>query len=72
LRTVPCSGLSAEHARRVHAFYAATCERFAWGQVQLTPDFFARVPRRREKAHLAPAMEEADRLTCLRPQPMAG
>jgi predicted N-acyltransferase len=45
LRTVPGSHLGAEHARRAHSFYAATCERYAWGQVQLTPDFFARIFR---------------------------
>ncbi|WP_225413700.1 GNAT family N-acetyltransferase [Stigmatella hybrida] len=45
LRTVPGSELGPEHARRAHGFYAATCERHAWGQVQLTPDFFARVFR---------------------------
>ncbi|MDC0711550.1 GNAT family N-acetyltransferase [Stigmatella sp. ncwal1] len=45
LRTVPGEALGPEHARRAHAFYAATCERHAWGQVQLTPDFFARVFR---------------------------
>lgn len=45
LRTVPGSELGPEHARRAHGFYAATCERFAWGQVQLTPDFFARIFR---------------------------
>jgi uncharacterized protein len=45
LRTVPGHALGPEHARRAHAFYAATCERHAWGQVQLTPDFFTRVFR---------------------------
>lgn len=45
LRTVPGHELGPEHARRAHGFYAATCERHAWGQVQLTPDFFARVFR---------------------------
>ncbi len=45
LRTVEGAALGPEHARRAHAFYAATCERFAWGQVQLTPDFFARAFR---------------------------
>lgn len=45
LRTVSGAELGPEHARRAHAFYAATCERYAWGQVQLTPDFFARVFR---------------------------
>ncbi len=45
LRTVPGTQFGPEHAKRAHDFYAATCERFAWGQVQLTPDFFARVFR---------------------------
>lgn len=45
LRTVQGAELTEEHARRAHAFYAATCEQFAWGQVQLTPDFFDRVFR---------------------------
>jgi uncharacterized protein len=45
LRTVPGAELGPEHARRAHGFYAATCERHAWGQIQLTPDFFARVFR---------------------------
>ncbi len=45
LRTVTGAELGAEHARRAHGFYAATCERYAWGQVQLTPDFFVRVFR---------------------------
>jgi hypothetical protein len=45
LRTVPGTQFGPEHAQRAHDFYAATCERFAWGQVQLTPDFFARAFR---------------------------
>ncbi|MBN1204038.1 MAG: N-acetyltransferase [Myxococcaceae bacterium] len=45
LRTVSGTELGPEHARRAHSFYAATCERHSWGQVQLTPDFFARVFR---------------------------
>jgi len=45
LRTVPGEELGAEEAKRAHAFYAATCERYSWGRVQLTPDFFARVFR---------------------------
>ncbi|MDY7226294.1 GNAT family N-acetyltransferase [Hyalangium rubrum] len=45
LRTVPGTEFGREHAKRAHDFYAATCERYSWGQVQLTPDFFARVFR---------------------------
>ncbi|AEI63330.1 GNAT family N-acetyltransferase [Corallococcus macrosporus] len=45
LRTVRGEALSQEHARRAYGFYTSTCERHAWGQIQLTPDFFARVFR---------------------------
>lgn len=45
LRTVPGTEFGPEHARRAHDFYAATCERYAWGRVQLTPDFFVRAFR---------------------------
>jgi predicted N-acyltransferase len=45
LRTVPGTQFGPEHAQRAHDLYAATCERYAWGRVQLTPDFFARVFR---------------------------
>ncbi|GHG90335.1 hypothetical protein GCM10012319_50510 [Comamonas sp. KCTC 72670] len=45
LRTVRGEALSPAHAQRAYGFYTATCERHAWGQIQLTPDFFARVFR---------------------------
>ncbi|MBU8895676.1 GNAT family N-acetyltransferase [Corallococcus sp. M34] len=45
LRTVRGAELGPEHARRAFEFYASTCERHAWGQVQLTPDFFTRLFR---------------------------
>ncbi|MBJ6760468.1 N-acetyltransferase [Myxococcaceae bacterium JPH2] len=45
LRTVRAAELGPEHARRAFEFYASTCERHSWGQVQLTPDFFARLFR---------------------------
>lgn len=45
LRTVRGDELSQTHAQRAYGFYTSTCERHAWGQIQLTPDFFARVFR---------------------------
>ncbi|MCI0570354.1 MAG: GNAT family N-acetyltransferase [Myxococcaceae bacterium] len=45
LTTVRGEALLPEHAAHAFRFYAATCERHAWGRVQLTPDFFARVFR---------------------------
>lgn len=45
LATVRGQGLTPEHAAHAYRFYEATCERHAWGRVQLTPDFFARVFR---------------------------
>jgi hypothetical protein len=43
LRTVRRDELTPAHAKRAYGFYTSTCERHAWGQIQLTPDFFARV-----------------------------
>lgn len=45
LATVRGEALGPEHAAHAFRFYEATCERHAWGRVQLTPDFFARVFR---------------------------
>lgn len=45
LRTVRAGELTQAHAKRAYGFYTSTCERHAWGQIQLTPDFFARVFR---------------------------
>lgn len=45
LRTRREPELTPEHALRAYGFYEATCEKFSWGQLQLTPDFFARVFR---------------------------
>ncbi|NRD62227.1 N-acetyltransferase [Corallococcus exiguus] len=45
LRTVRGADLTPEHAQRAYTFYTSTCERHAWGQVQLTPGFFERVFR---------------------------
>jgi predicted N-acyltransferase len=45
LRTVRGDELTQAHAKRAYGFYTSTCERHAWGQIQLTPGFFARVFR---------------------------
>ena len=40
ITTVRGEALRQEHAEAAHGFYIATCERFPWGRVQLTPAFF--------------------------------
>lgn len=45
ITTVRGEALEDAHADAAHGFYLATCERFAWGRVQLTQDFFRRAFR---------------------------
>jgi predicted N-acyltransferase len=45
LTTVRGSGLTPAHAEAAFRFYASTVSHYAWGRLQLTPDFFARLVR---------------------------